>query len=408
MSIDRSRVTAALDAHDLEALVATSPENVTWSTGYTNWTIYTFKDLEVYAVIPRSGELALVVPIDALDYIAQRPPDTSNLYTYGTFFTSTAAGANLQGSEARLMELREQARHYPSAVEALQHALADQGVESGTIGLDERGLPPARWRALESQLSATVVEANECFRELRVIKTAPEVEQLRMAARAAEAGMRAMFEDAAPGLTEADLEVRYRTVVAANGATPGHFETSAGTRSAGCFPASSEYRIQQGDVIRSDTGARYFGYWADTGRTAAVGEIPATLLRYYDALRQGIEAMLAVIKPGLPVSELFEIGVETVRRAGIPHYQRHHVGHGIGLEMYEAPLLVGAHGRTDIHAIGRTDRVLEEGMVINIELPYYEFGLGGLQIEDTLVVRPDGSELLTQASREMYRSPVPA
>jgi Xaa-Pro aminopeptidase len=387
------------------ALIATSPENVTWSAAYTSWTIYTFKDLEVYAVTPCTGETALVVPIDALDYIAQRPPNTTNVYTYGTFFTVTFPGATLQGAEARVIELRAQSSHHASAAEALKQALVDQGVTGGTIGLDERGVPPSRWRSLQEALSPMqLVAANDIFRKLRTIKTDEEIELLRHAAQAVEMGMIEMFANATPGLTEADLETRFRTTVAAAGVTPGHFETSAGTRGAGCFPASSEYTIHMGDVIRSDCGGRYFGYWADTGRTAVVGEAPAILLRYYDALRDGIEAMLKVIRPGLRVSDLFDVGVGTVQQT-IPHYRRHHVGHGIGLEMYEAPLLVGADGKTDIHNIGRADTVLEEGMVINIELPYYEFGLGGLQIEDTLVVRSTGPELLTKASRDLYRSP---
>lgn len=408
MPIDRIRVASALEANNLQALVATSPENVIWSTAYTNWTLFTFNDLEVYAVISPSGDSALVVPIDALDYIAQRPPDSSRLYTYGTFFTSTSPNAVLQGYEARTLELRDSAIHCDSALSALVRALKDLGITRGALGVDERGLPPARWRHLVDQLTGrTLVEANELFRELRIIKTEHEIEQMGRSAQATEAGMLAAFKEAIPGLTEAELEARYRSVVASLGAMPGHFETSAGTRSAGCFPAAHDYVIQSGDIIRSDSGARYFGYWADTGRTAAVGNAPAQLLRYYEALREGIEAILKIVKPGVPVSDLFQTGVETVRTT-IPHYQRHHVGHGIGLEMYEAPLLVGAQGKTDIHAMGRSNAVLEEGMVINVELPYYEFGLGGLQIEDTLVVRSDGPQLLTYASRDVFQSAVGA
>jgi Xaa-Pro aminopeptidase len=156
-------------------------------------------------------------------------------------------------------------------------------------------------------------------------------------------------------------------------------------------------------VIRSDAGGRYLGYWADTGRTAVVGEPPGDLARYYAALQTGISEMLAIVRPGTPVSELFRVGVAAVRDAGIPHYQRHHVGHAIGLEMYEAPVLVESQGANDIHRFGTADTRLEPGMVINVELPYYELGLGGLQIEETLVIRPEGHELLTTANRDLVR-----
>jgi Xaa-Pro aminopeptidase len=144
------------------------------------------------------------------------------------------------------------------------------------------------------------------------------------------------------------------------------------------------------------------GYWADTGRTAVIGEPPSDLVRYYAALQAGIAELLKRAQPGVAVSELFDAGVQTVRESGIPHYQRHHVGHAIGLEMYEPPVLANAQS-SDIHRFGESDIRLEPGMVINIELPYYELGLGGLQIEDTLVIRPDGHEVLTTASRDLYR-----
>jgi Xaa-Pro aminopeptidase len=105
--------------------------------------------------------------------------------------------------------------------------------------------------------------------------------------------------------------------------------------------------------------------------------------------------MLAMIRPGVPVGDLFRMGTATVRSSGIPHYQRHHVGHGIGLEFYEAPVLVGAPCDDDAGRANGSGMTLRSGMVINVELPYYELGLGGLQIEDTVVIRSGGYERLT-------------
>jgi Xaa-Pro aminopeptidase len=93
------------------------------------------------------------------------------------------------------------------------------------------------------------------------------------------------------------------------------------------------------------------------------------------------------------VRAVAEAALETVKASGIPDYERPHVGHGVGLELYEWPLVTSSE----------RDR-LEEGMVLNIELPYAIRGVGGLQIEETIVVRADGYELLTAASRSLYRS----
>jgi Xaa-Pro dipeptidase len=389
LNIERARILMA--EQGLDALVATSTENVIYASDYTSWTLDTFKDLEIYAVIPRDGDIALIVSIDGSDYLAGRAAATSRIYTYGTYHIMRDPDAVLTGAEARLLEIRDQSSHHDTALAALTQALDDQALLTGTIGVDERGLSPHQWRALvETLRSSSIQPANDLFRAIRMIKTEEEIARLRYAVYTVEAGIQAAFQKAAPGVTEKDLQQIFRATVAATGTNPGHFETSAGTRSAASFPAS-EYRIQMGDVIRSDCGGRYLGYWADTGRTMVVGDPPPKLAHYYDALQAGIAAILAAIHPGVPVRRLFEAGIQTVRGAGIPHYQRHHVGHSIGLEMYEAPLLVATPGDTQ----------LEPGMVINIELPYYELGLGGLQIEETVVVTESGYEILTTASRDM-------
>jgi Xaa-Pro aminopeptidase len=103
----------------------------------------------------------------------------------------------------------------------------------------------------------------------------------------------------------------------------------------------------------------------------------------------GEERALAEAQPGMSGGELFDLTVEAVREAGVPLYRRNHVGHGIGVEAYDRVLI----------APGNADR-LEEGTVVNIETPYYEFGLGAIHVEDPFVVRKDKNELLTSLSRQ--------
>jgi Xaa-Pro dipeptidase len=105
--------------------------------------------------------------------------------------------------------------------------------------------------------------------------------------------------------------------------------------------------------------------------------------RYHKALLAGVERACDVIRPGVHVADVFNAAVEAVRRAGLSHYERTHVGHGIGIDGYDAPTLSAAR-----------DEVLEAGMVLCVETPYYELGRWGLQVEDMLVVRADGVERL--------------
>ena len=122
-----------------------------------------------------------------------------------------------------------------------------------------------------------------------------------------------------------------------------------------------------------------------------LGKPTAKQQSYYQAIKEGEEQALDLLRPGARAAEIFEKTVKKVRQAGIPHYQRSHVGHGIGIECYDMPFLNLSSGHT-----------LEEGMVVNVETPYYELGFGGLQVEDTAVITKTGYRLLTKSKRDLF------
>jgi Xaa-Pro aminopeptidase len=404
LNLERAR--ALMGAADIDGIVATSPENVTYLTDYGNWTMYTFKDTEVYGVLGADGARALVAPVDCADYLGELPLDDDvEIYTYGKFHVNRNEDVELEGAEAGLLAVREHSKHAATPLEALGLALRERGLDAARLAVDDRGATPDRWRrCVEALGGAQVSEGTALLRRIRMVKSEAEIDRMRFGARVVQSAIVNAFTTARPGLSEADLERAIRVTTMEAGVMPGHNETSAGTRASGSFPPSADYRLKPGDVIRSDCGGRFRAYFADTGRSAVVGEPHPRIERYYQAIRAGIEAMIALVKPGLAVSDLVRTGIATVVENGIPDYRRTHVGHGLGLEMYEAPLLTEA-GAADIHSFGSASDVLEAGMVINVELPYYELGFGGLQIEDTLVVRPGGCELLTSSSRELFRCP---
>ena len=154
--------------------------------------------------------------------------------------------------------------------------------------------------------------------------------------------------------------------------------------------------LRKGDTIWFDTGAIYQGYWSDIARIFSLGEPSPRAQKIYAAMLAGENAGIAKTQVGMTGAELFDITIQASREAGHPEYRRHHVGHGIGSEVYEAPLL-------NPNSLD----VIEEGDVINIETPYYEFGLGALHVEDPYVVSADGDhEILTTLGRELHILPV--
>jgi len=162
------------------------------------------------------------------------------------------------------------------------------------------------------------------------------------------------------------------------------------TKGVRCNASPGERKLRSGDIIRFDIGCRAESYYSDIARTAVFGEANKKQKGYYRAILEGEEVAIAAVRAGVPANKVFATAVEATRAAGIPHYRRHHVGHGIGLDLYDQPILNES-----------TSTPLEAGMVLEVETPYYEVGFGGLQVEDTIVVTEDGHQRLTATSSEL-------
>lgn len=403
------RAQSAMRQLDVCALVTTSPENVTYLTGYDNWPLYTLRNDLVLAIVDAEGRRALVVPMAAGEYLAELPPDDCRIFLYGTFVMGANPDGDMTESEEHVLALRAGAEHRPKALAAVAAAAQYLGVSEERVLLDASGLTVETATYVEKVFSWAVAVSDplDVFRAIRLIKTDHEVVRLRRAAAGVEAAMVAAFVAGRPGVSEAELERVVHGVSAMIGVNPGHCELTVGTRSGGCFPASSRQHLKQGDAIRADIGGRLRGYWSDTGKTAALGQMDARLESIYAALKAGVEEMLAVARDGVAAADVTGVGLAAVHERGLPSYDRHHAGHGIGLEMYEQPIMLKAPVDTSgAFVIDDVDPSrLAAGMVVNFELPYYEAGRGGLQIEDTVLITPDGCTRLTTASQDIHRLP---
>jgi Xaa-Pro aminopeptidase len=164
----------------------------------------------------------------------------------------------------------------------------------------------------------------------------------------------------------------------------------SGPRSALSNCQATDRALVAGEVVRFDGGVRYRHYRSDIARIAALGDPGEKARRYYQALRAGVERGIETIRPGVKTADVFRAVMETVRGEGIPHFERNHVGHGIGINNYDAPDLAPS-----------STEVIEEGMVLCVETPYYELGFAGLQLENTVAVRARGAEPLTVLGNEL-------
>jgi len=385
MLLNRDRLHHVMAAHGLDAIVATAPENVTYVSGYWALSQWIRRGPQTYVVwpAPGKGEPHIVASAGLLDLLSDQDICVDRVAKFGRFFVEVNGEDSLAAPDRRQLEL-DRLDDEGSAQAALGRVLRDLGLEGGRIAVDEGGLPPSLGAAVLDGLNgAEGIEGFALLRQVRAVKTEAEVERLRRAARIAEASIEAALRIAAPGVSEQELGLEFNLETVRQGGLPVLYCIGSGPRSAMPNVQPGPRRLEAGDILRFDVGGRFEHYRADIARIAVLGEPDRKTVTYHEALWKGVQRGLELLKPGARAAEIFEAVVETVRREGIPHYQRNHVGHGIGLDGYDLPSLSPGSGD-----------IIEEGMTLCVETPYYELGFGGLQVEDMVVVRGDGVESL--------------
>jgi Xaa-Pro dipeptidase len=385
MLLNQDRARQRMEQDGLAALVATAPENVTYTSGYWAMSQWIRRGPQAYALYPAPGhgEPCIVASTSALDLVADQDPWVKDVRRYGFFVVETDPEAALEPRDRRLRELA-QGPDDGDAVGALVRALRDRGLEGARIAVDEIGIWPPYLEKLRQALpTTTIVGGWEVFRQIRAVKTPEEVERLRGAARIAERSIAAALAVAREGATEREMAIAFNETTVREGALPvlGCIGTGPRTAMPNCQP--TDRALARGDLIRFDVGGRFRHYRADIARNAVLGEASAKARRYHRALCAGLERAWEVMRPGARTADVYHAVMETVKREGLPHYRRNHVGHGIGLDGYDVPNLTP-----------ESKEVLEEGMVLCVETPYYELGFAGLQVEDTVRVTRDGVESL--------------
>jgi len=379
----RTRLGRVLEAEGLDALVATTTENLYYVSGFRSISHALFRGLELYGVFTRRGT-GLVVPFIDTTGVAADGITVDHLACYGKFFFEYADDPGVIGRKIREWTAAPAA----SPADALASVLGDLGVLGKRVGVDEANLFPQAWRKLEERLVGTALApAYQLLRGARMVKGREEVARLERAALIAEDGIAAVLGMLKPGVSEREAAHVYEQEVLRRGASPFFTVITIGERAALADVYPSERALRPGDLVRFDLGCVYQGYRSDISRTAVLGRPTEKQARYYAAALAGEQAAM---RPGVAVRDIFEVAVRVTREHGIPHYQRHHVGHGIGLEPYDPPTINAA-----------TATLLEPGMVFCVETPYYEHGWGGVQVEDAVEITSGGARRLTRSSQDL-------
>ncbi|EHQ8839464.1 aminopeptidase P family protein [Enterococcus faecalis] len=260
------------------------------------------------------------------------------------------------------------------------------------LAFEETQVSFADYSLLEEILPCELVPVMGLIEELREVKDEEEVAIIEKACAIADQGFAFVLEMIKPGMTEIEVANQLDFFMRSKGASGVSFETivASGLRSAMPHGVASHKVIEKGELITLDFGCYYEGYVSDMTRTFAIGSIQPKLKEIYDIVLEAQLKVLAEAKPGLTGIQLDAIARDHIASYGYGDAFGHSTGHGIGLEIHEGP-----------NVSFRADKQFVPGNVITDEPGIYLPGIGGVRIEDDLLITAEGNRVLTHAPKEL-------
>lgn len=236
------------------------------------------------------------------------------------------------------------------------------------------------------------VKVRNFIDDLVSIKDETEIQKIRKAVSISDAVFRSVLPLIKPGASELDIAAEIVYQHRRRGAEADAFEpiVASGLRGALPHARATVKRIARGELVTLDFGCRYEGYHSDMTRTVAVGKPASRLRRIYDAVHKAQQRAVDAARPGMKGSDLDSVARKSIASAGFARFFPHSLGHGLGLQVHESPRLSALS----------TD-VLQEGQVVTLEPGIYVPGVGGVRIEDDVVIRHWGAEVLTTAPKDL-------
>jgi Xaa-Pro aminopeptidase len=350
-----ARLRGALDGAGCDALLVTNLTNIRYLTGFTG------------------SAALLLVAADGLLFV------TDGRYRDQAASQLAAAGVDAEVAIGRTADEQRELLAGPAS------GVTRLGLEAAAVTWAQQRRYAAEWFA-GSELVAT----EDLVEDLRGVKDAGEVARIEAACAVADAALAAVRHRLGEGATEAEVALELEWQMRKLGAEGPSFETIVASGPNGSMPhhRAGGRPIGEGDLVVIDFGALVDGYHSDMTRTVMVGEPSDTQRRMLDAVAASQAAGVAAVRPGIPARDVDEACRAVLRGVGWEDAFLHGTGHGVGLDIHEAP-------RVSAAAAGS----LADGHVVTVEPGVYLPEHGGVRIEDTVVVTAEGCRTLTLAPK---------
>ncbi|GAA0443577.1 Xaa-Pro dipeptidase [Lentibacillus halophilus] len=259
------------------------------------------------------------------------------------------------------------------------------------LGFEKDHVTYSDYELYQETFMAELSGVSGLVEDLRLIKTEDELNVLKQAANIADHAFDHIRNYIKPGVKEIDISNELEFFMRQQGADSSSFDIIVASGYRGALPhgVASDKKIQSGELVTMDYGALFQGYCSDITRTVAVGDISADLAAIYDTVLQAQLRGVDGVKPEMTGKQADALTRDYINDQGYGDYFGHSTGHGLGMEVHEAPGLSF-----------RSDKTLEPGMVVTVEPGIYIPDVGGCRIEDDIVITDSGNERLTEAPKE--------
>lgn len=342
----RQKAVELISELGLDALVFCQPENIRYLCGFSG------------------SDGVLIVTSDHLVFL------TDSRYT---------TQAHEEVAADRIAEYKIQAEGVIAQLSSLQVKRIgfEAGLAYGVVkGFQKQGDPDWMWLHFKDELQS-----------LRLHKATEEVCAITAAADLNVAGFAEIAEMLRPGIREKDVALALEFALRKLGAEEKAFDIIVASGKRGALPhgVASDKLLADGELVTIDFGCRLTGYHSDETVTLALGEVSDELRCMFDTVLEAHDRALAAVAPGVALADLDQLAREHIKANGFGSYFGHGLGHGVGLEVHEAPTVSP-----------RSTAIAETGMVFTIEPGIYVPGVGGVRIEDMVLVTADGHQTLTK------------
>lgn len=349
MKLDKLR--QSLQEQQLDALLITNEFNLRYMTGFTGTS---------GVAIVTQNDAAFITDFRYTEQAAAQVKDFRIVKHTGVIFTEVANQAAIMGIQ--------------------------------TVGFEKDSMSYGTYELYNKAVNAQFVPVSGLIEKIRLIKTSEEINIIKAACKIADNAFTHILGFIEPGKTELEVSNELEFFMRKQGATSSSFDiiVASGVRSALPHGVATNKVIEKGDFVTLDFGALYNGYISDITRTVAVGQPSDKLVEMYNVVLESQLLAVEKVGPGMTGIQADAVARDYLTSKGYGEAFGHSTGHGIGLEVHEGPGLSF-----------RSDTVLVPNMTVTIEPGVYLPGIGGVRIEDDILITETGNERLTHSTKEL-------